>query len=130
MQPIYDIAESDKSFDEAADDLDAAIQRHGFAILSRHDVGESLRKRGIDFAEDCRVFEVGSAALTAHLLDTDMRAAMALPCRIAVWSENGATRIGLMRPTAMLAALSPDVAALETAAEIEQRLLQMVGEAR
>ena len=130
MQPIYDIAESDKSFDEAADDLDAAIQRHGFVILTRHDVGESLRKRGIDFAEDCRVYDIDNPALSARLLDTDMRAALALPCRVAVWSENGTTRIGLMRRTASCAAVSPSAAAAALAGEIEQRIMQMIGDAR
>ncbi len=129
MQPTHDIAESDKSFDEAADDLDAAIQRHGFTILGRHDIGESLRKRGIDFAEDCRVYDIDNPALGARLLDADMRAALALPFRIAVWSEDGATRIGLMRPTSACAAVSSSAAAA-VAVEIEQRIMQMVGDAR
>ena len=60
----------------------------------------------------------------------DMRLNMALPCRISVYTEQGQTRIGLIKPAAMLAGLSQDAALLDIANEVEAQTLQMVDEAK
>lgn len=127
---MYYIVESDKSFYEASTDLEAVILRLGFAILHVHDLGESLSSKGGDFDDDCKIFEVGSAQPTRRLLGRDLRLSMALPFRISVYTDNGATKIGLLRPLEMLAALSADAALAPVAAEIEEKLIQMVDEAR
>ncbi|MCB2028726.1 MAG: DUF302 domain-containing protein, partial [Rhodoferax sp.] len=95
---MYYIAETDKPFEQAAQDLDAAVRRNGFGVLHVHDLGETLRSKGIDFAEQCRVFEVCNPAQAAKVLASDMRLNMALPCRISVYTEKGTTRIGLITP--------------------------------
>ena len=55
---MYYIVESEKTFEQASQDLDAAVKRHGFGVLHVHDLGEMLRSKGIDFSEQCRIFEV------------------------------------------------------------------------
>ena len=60
----------------------------------------------------------------------DMRLNMALPCRISVYTEQGQTRIGLIKPAQMLAGLSQDPALLQIASEVEEQTLQMVNEAK
>jgi uncharacterized protein (DUF302 family) len=42
----------------------------------------------------------------AKVLSTDMSLNMALPCRISVFTADGKTRIGMIRPVQMLSALS------------------------
>ena len=55
---------------------------------------------------------------------------MALPCRISVYQEQGQTKIGMIRPTALLA-LFPGAAALTTVAEdVERETMRMIDEAR
>jgi uncharacterized protein (DUF302 family) len=44
---------------------------------------------------------------------------MALPCRISVYTEAGTTRIGMIRPAAMLASLSADPYLREVAQAVE-----------
>jgi len=44
--------------------------------------GATLRSKGIDFEEECRVFEVCNPVQAAKVLASDMRLNMALPCRI------------------------------------------------
>ncbi len=41
-------------------------------------------------------------------MSADMRLNMALPCRISVFTEKGVTKIGMIKPGQMLAALSSD----------------------
>lgn len=127
---MYFIVESEKSFEQAANDLDAAVKRNGFGVLHVHDLGETLRSKGIDFAEQCRVFEVCNPAQAAQVLSTDMRLNMALPCRISVYTDKGRTRLGLITPVAMLTALSQDPALVPVARDVEDKTIRMIEEAR
>jgi len=126
---MYYIADTDKSFDQAVEDLDAAVKRNNFGVLHVHDLGGTLRSKGIDFKEQCKVFEVCNPVQAAKVLATDMRLNMALPCRISVFTDGGQTRIGLIKPAQMLAGLSDEAALLEVADEVEAKTIQMVDEA-
>ena len=44
---MYYVVETDKSFEQAAADLEAAVTRHGFGVLHVHDLGQTLRSKGI-----------------------------------------------------------------------------------
>ena len=127
---MYYIVESDKSFEQAATDLDAAVRRHQFGVLHVHDLGATLRGKGIAFAEECKVFEVCSPRQAAAVLATDMRLNMALPCRISVYTEVGKTHIGLIKPVPMLGMLSTDPALAAIAREVEDATVRMVDEAK
>ena len=127
---MYYTVDSDKSFEQASADLDAAVKRNGFGVLHVHDLGATLRSKGIAFGNDCRVFEVCNPAQAAKVLSSDMRLNMALPCRISVYTEQGRTRIGLIKPVQMLAALSDDPALALVAKEVEDKTILMVDEAK
>ena len=127
---MYYIVESNKSFEQAATDLEAAVKRHEFGVLHVHDLGNTLRGKGIAFAEQCKVFEVCNPGQAAKVLGTDMRLNMALPCRISVYTEQGKTRIGMIKPVPMLAALSQDASLVKVAQEVEAMTKKMIEEAR
>ena len=127
---MYYIVETSKSFTQAAIDLDAAVKRHQFGVLHIHDLGATLRSKGIAFDEECKIFEVCNPAQAAKVLATDMRLNMALPCRISVFTEAGKTKIGLIKPVQMLSGLSNDKALIEVAQEVEQKTMQMVDETK
>ena len=127
---MYYIVETRKTFDQATTDLDAAVKRHEFGVLHVHDLGATLRSKGIAFAEQCKVFEVCSPRQAASVLATDMRLNMALPCRISVYTEQGKTRIGLIKPVQMLGMLSQDPALTKIAHEVEDATMRMVDEAK
>ncbi len=127
---MYYIVETQKSFSQASTDLEAAVVRHGFGVLHIHDLGTTLRSKGIAFDEECKIFEVCNPGQAAKVLATDMRLNMALPCRISVFTEKGITKIGLIKPAQMLSSLSQDAALAQVAIEIEEKTIQMVDEAK
>jgi uncharacterized protein (DUF302 family) len=127
---MYYIVETSKSFQQAATDLETAVKHHGFGILHIHDLGTSLRSKGIAFDEQCKVFEVCNPGQAAKVLSADMRLNMALPCRISVFTDKGKTKIGLIRPVKMLSALSQDETLIKTATEVEEITIQMIDEAK
>jgi len=127
---MYYIVETEKSFDQASADLDSAVKHHGFGVLHVHDLGSTLRSKGIEFEEQCKVFEVCNPVQAAKVLSTDMRLNMALPCRISVFTDKGKTKIGLIKPVQMLSALSRDAALVKVSEEVEAKTIQMVDEAK
>jgi len=118
MDPFL-ILDTPKSFEAASAALQAAVLEQGFGVLAVHDLGNTLRSKGLEFLEQCRIFEVCNPQQAAAVLNTTMALNMALPCRISVYTETGQTRIGMLRPEAMLTSLSTDPSLREVAREVE-----------
>jgi len=127
---MYYIVESKKSFEQASADLEAAVKNHKFGVLHVHDLGATLRSKGVEFADQCKVFEVCNPGQAAKVLATDMRLNMALPCRISVYTEKNKTMIGLIKPVQMLSALSQDPTLIQVAKEVEADTIKMIDEAK
>ena len=127
---MFYIAESDKSFHEATVDLEAVLPRLGLAILHAHDLAAIFSGKGIEFDDDCKIYEICSYRQMEKMLASDMRLGMVLPWRISVFTDNGATRIGLLRPAQLLSLLSgnPDLSRL--VGELEEKAIQAVDETR
>lgn len=127
---MYYLVETEKSFDQASADLEAAVKANGFGVLYVHDLGSTLRSKDIAFDDQCKIFEVCNPVQAAKVLSIDMRLNMALPCRISVFTEGGKTKIGLIKPMRMLSALSEDPELMEIAQEVEHKTIQMIDEAK
>jgi hypothetical protein len=57
MDPFF-ILDTPKSFGEANAALHEAVVGKGFGVLAVHDLGQTLRSKGLPFPEQCRIFEV------------------------------------------------------------------------
>ncbi len=128
MNPFC-VIETDRSFEAACEALERAVPRHGFGVLGHHDLGTTLRAKGIDFPENCRIYEVCNPQQAASVLRSSMALNMALPCRISVFTERGQTRLGMIRPALMLASLSSDPALTPVAEAVEATLQAILEEA-
>jgi len=127
---MYYVVDSTKNFDQAVSDLEVSVKDLGFGVLHVHNLGETLRSKGVDFKEHCKVLEVCNPVQAAKVLSVDMRLNMALPCRISVFTENGKTKLGLIKPEKMLAALSDDPVLIQVAKEVEAKTIDMINAAR
>lgn len=127
---MYYIVDSNKSFDQAVTDLDAAVKNHKFGVLHVHDIAATLRGKGFEFAEQCKVFEVCNPGQASKVLAIDLKLNMALPCRISVYTEMGKTKIGMIEPVQMLAMLSKDTTLTAVAKEVEASITKMIDEAK
>ncbi|OZA06002.1 MAG: hypothetical protein B7X95_04470 [Methylophilaceae bacterium 17-44-8] len=127
---MYYIVETEKSFEKASEDLELAVKKHQFGVLHIHDLGNTLRSKGMDFEEQCKIFEVCNPTQAAKVLAIDMRLNMALPCRISVFTESGNTKIGLIKPEKMLLALSQDAKLNQIAKEVEATSILIVNDAK
>ncbi len=123
------IVDSTKSFDQTTADLEQSVARHGFSVLHRFPLSETLASKGHPIAERCAVFEICNAPLAAQMLNRDPTISLALPCRITVFESGGQTRLGTIAPTTILSGfeVAPDIEA--TATEVEHTLRRILTDA-
>ncbi len=124
------IVETKKSVPQAVADLEEAVKRHNFGVLHIHNLKETMKKKGVDFSNDCQILEVCNPHKAKEVLTADMSLNMALPCRISVYSEKGVTKIGMIRPKALLQFLSDSDSLMKVAEEVEQLTIKMIEEAQ
>jgi uncharacterized protein (DUF302 family) len=125
MDPFF-VVETALDFEQASSSLEAAVTSHGFGVLGIHDLGQTLRSKGIAFKEQCRVFEVCNPMQANQVLSIQMKLNMALPCRISVYTEDKHTHIGMIRPEGMLLALSDDYRLKSIATEVECTMNEII----
>jgi uncharacterized protein (DUF302 family) len=119
-----------KSVDQAAQDLEAAVVRNKFGVLHVHDLKAAMKSKGIDFLNECRIYEVCNPSKANAVLTNDMSLNMALPCRISIWEENDELKIGTLEPTKLLSALSDDENLKLLAQEVEKTIKTIIDEAK
>jgi uncharacterized protein (DUF302 family) len=127
---MYYIVETEKTFDAASNDLEQASKNNGFGVLHIHNLAATLRSKGFDFKEECKVFEVCNPLQASKVLAIDMSLNMALPCRISVYTESGKVKIGYIKPKELLSALSDDDALRQIASEVEASMIKILDEAK
>jgi RNA polymerase-binding protein DksA len=125
---MYYSATTTKSVADAARDLEASVKKHGFGVLHVHDLKDTLTRKGYPLAAECRIYEVCNPQQASKVLQRDMRLNAALPCRVSVFEDGGATRISTIRPSAMLGMLSQDPDLARVAAEVEATLGRIIDE--
>ncbi len=127
---MYYIVETNKSFEKVVADLDVAVKSHKFGVLHVHDIASTLRSKGFEYAEECKVFEVCNPGQASKVLAIDLRLNMALPCRISVYTEKGQTKIGMIEPAMMLSQLSNDETLAAIAKEVEATMIKIIDESK
>lgn len=113
------VVTSEKSVDQVCQAMEQAVPNHKFGIVGIHDLKATMAKKGVEFDNEVRVFEICNPMKAKSVLDVDMDLASALPCRISVYEDNGVTKIGMIKPTDMLKALNSDPALVAVAEEVE-----------
>jgi uncharacterized protein (DUF302 family) len=117
-----------KPLDEIERGLQESAARHQFGIIAIHDLKETLAKKGVDLAQQCRVYEVCNPRQAKRVLDADGAISTALPCRISVYGMPNQYTLATMRPTEMMKAFP--IPGIETVAqEVEDVILQMMRDA-
>ena len=116
---------SKKSVQEIAQAFPEVCGRHQFGVLGSYNLRQKLNDKGIPFANECLVFEVCNPQQAQKVLEANIAIAAALPCRIAVYQEDGRTTIATIKPTALLA-LFPNPELSPVAQEVEYTIFQIM----
>jgi uncharacterized protein (DUF302 family) len=71
------------------------------------------------------VFEICNPVVAKNILEMDMDLASVLPCRISVYTKNGATKVGMVSPTIHIAQLT-DLDLSLVIDPVEQALINII----
>ncbi|NOZ84034.1 MAG: DUF302 domain-containing protein [Epsilonproteobacteria bacterium] len=124
------IVETVKSVKEAVADLSEAIKKNGYGVLGVYDMKETIEKKGVAFGPECQLIELCNPHIAKQVLEGDMSISMALPCRISVYRDGDTTKIGTLKPTLLLAALSNVKKIQSSAKEVEQAIIKIIDDAK
>ena len=119
-----------KSIDQVSKDLEAAVVRNKFGVLHIHDLKATMKNKGVDFPNECRIFEVCNPQKANSVLSVDMSLNMALPCRISIWEEDNKVKIGTLKATKLLSVLSDNEDLKLIAKEVETTINKIIEEAK
>jgi uncharacterized protein (DUF302 family) len=119
---------TEKTVNEAAAALQAAVQANHFGVMQVHNLKETMAKKGVEFARECLIFEVCQPQQAKKVLDENMSISTALPCRISIYEEGGRTILATLKPTTLLAMFNtPQLQGV--AQEVEATIVKIMNEA-
>src|SRR4030065_2474977 len=98
---LYEI-ESTKTIDQVCQDLGKAVVEHKFGVMTIHNLKETMKKKGVEFDREGRIFEVCHPHQAKRVLEKNMEISTALPCRISVFTEGGEVKLATLKPTALI----------------------------
>lgn len=123
---IYSV-QSSKSLQEIDESLRAAAQRHKFGVLNVLDLKQTLKNKGIELGQECRVYDVCNPQAASRALNHDLGASVVLPCRISVFSGDKGTTVSTVRPTDLMEATGLS-GVEELAKEVERDIFAIMNE--
>jgi uncharacterized protein (DUF302 family) len=116
-----------KSITDTATALRVAVEANGFGVMQVHDLKETMRKKGVDFPQECQIFEICQPEQAKKILDLDMKVSTALPCRISLYRENGKTVLSTIKPTVLLEMFdTPQLQ--QVAQEVEDTMIEIMNQ--
>lgn len=113
------------SLEEVIPKLGDSLKNEQFGVLWQFDIKDKLQEKGVDFNKKFVVLEVCNPKEAKRVLEEEILSGYFLPCKIVVYEENGQTKIGLPKPTALISMLENDQLK-EFAADIEKRLINCI----
>lgn len=119
---------TNKSIQEVAAALDAAVKANHFGVMQIHNLKETMEKKGVKFSNECLIFEICQPQQAKKVLDKNMSISTALPCRISLYKEGSKTILATLKPTALLA-LFNEAELEEVAQEVENTIIKIMQEA-
>lgn len=117
--------ETSKSRDEAVRDLETNLKDEKFGILWNFDLTAKLQEKGTDFNTPYTILEVCNPEEANRVLSEDLLVGYFLPCKIVVYEEGGATKIGMPKPSALIEMVNND-SIKKIAIDIESRLIDCI----
>jgi uncharacterized protein (DUF302 family) len=112
---------TDLEFNDAMAKLVAELQKEGFKILTKIDVQAKFKEKlNIDFPK-YMILGACNPRMAHKAITIEWDIGLLLPCNVIVYEKDGKVRIGVMRPTAAMAAVKNE-ALQGLAGEVEAKL--------
>ena len=114
--------ETNKTVDQAIQSLETNLKEEGFGVLWTFNIKDKLEEKGFSLDEEFFVLEVCNPKEAERVIKENKLVGYFLPCKFVVYKENGQTKIGMPKPTALISVI--DNSQLQVMAkDIEVRLI-------
>jgi uncharacterized protein (DUF302 family) len=122
------VQESHGTIDQTVQRLTTAIEAHKFGVLGMIDLKAKLAAKGVTFSPECRILDVCNPHQAKTVLESNMAASTALPCRVSVYEHSGKVKVAMLKPTGLLGQFgAPELEPV--AKDVETALLQAIDQA-
>ncbi len=108
--------------------IEQSAAENKFGVMGVLDLKKRMADKGVEFGPECHIVEVCNPLQAKTVLEANMSIATALPCRIAVYEEDGKITVSTIRPTALLTMFgNPEL--VPVAAEVENAIIRIINAA-
>ncbi|MDE3236412.1 MAG: DUF302 domain-containing protein [Bacteroidota bacterium] len=87
---------SNVSIEEISERMPAECEKNKFSVLQVYNFNQILEGKGFPIERKARVFEVCRASMASKMLTVSPEFSIFMPCRIAVYEQEGQTVISTM----------------------------------
>ena len=119
---------SNKSVQEVIDCLKEVTAKYKYGIQHIHNVQETLNSKGIDLGNECQIVDICNPIVAEKFLSEDMSLSIIMPCKIAVYTQDGETMIAMNSLVQLVDDINPDL--IELAQEVQEQLLEIIDEVK
>lgn len=99
------VISSKKSIEKVTEKVEAACDEHKFALLKTYVYHEIVESKGFPIDRKVFIYEICQAKTAAKMLTDFPHFAIFMPCRVAIYEDNGQTIISTMNMEIMLNAV-------------------------
>jgi uncharacterized protein (DUF302 family) len=119
---------SRKSLGDVRQRFEEAAADRKFGVQGIHNITANLQSKGLSFDRRLYVYEVCNPGSAKKVLDTNIRIATVLPCRVSIYTDGKDVVLETLKPTVMLKMFNEPT--LEnTAREVETVIEEILKEA-
>ena len=117
---------SKQSIEKISGDVPAACEKHKFALLHTYGYHEIVASKGFPINRKVYIYEICQAKTAAAMLTDFPHFSIFMPCKLAVYEENGNTVISTMNMEIMLQAIGSNPQLYEEATALFNTLKALI----
>jgi uncharacterized protein (DUF302 family) len=125
---VFITVKSGKSIGDVRQKFEDAAAERKFGVQAIHNVTATLRSKGLAFDRKLYVYEVCNPVAAKKVLDTNIKIATALPCRVSIYIDGKDVVLDTLKPT-MLLQMFNEPSLLPIAREVEAAIGEIMREA-
>ena len=119
---------SNKSVQEVVNSIKEVAPKYSFGVLNVLNIQETLKSKGKNLENECQIIDICKPSYAEEFLNEDISLSIIMPCRIAVYTQDGETTIALNSIVQLVDDINPDL--FELAQRVQEELLQLLDEVK
>ncbi|AXX95509.1 MULTISPECIES: DUF302 domain-containing protein [Arcobacter] len=119
---------SNKSVQEVVNSIKEVASKYSFGVLNVLNIQETLKSKGKNLENECQIIDICKPSYAEEFLNEDISLSIIMPCRIAVYTQDGETTIALNSIVQLVDDINPDL--IELAQRVQEELLELIDEVK